>query len=402
MVLSKKSIDLMQLILLITISFLGQITINMVNLDVVYHLRAVFHMPAGLIGIAVGVSAISFCFACLTLLGFLSKFRPRNVIMSGFIFLGVTTAVFAKTTNQILVWIILVLFGAFQAFIWTYIESWIIRGKEGKDLNRVLMLFNLSWSLGTGISPYICTVLVERNTFLPLQVSSLMFFIVALLLFVVSTLFPQIRSVDGEKTYILKSGEKDHSTPLRYFAWAGIFLGYLALTGVQTAFPLYAGEVLQWTESTTGVLLLVRGVASCFLFIFLGQTVFWHFKVSYVLFAQIAIAILLFIFKDVTSFVPLVFFFLLLGIFYALTYVESIFHGASGALDRAKRMNYHEVILNVGIIAGGACGGSLYQNFGYPSMMEVTAIILALSVLVQFFVYQWRVTKKSKREKLHV
>jgi DHA1 family multidrug resistance protein-like MFS transporter/DHA1 family quinolone resistance protein-like MFS transporter len=124
--------------------------------------------------------------------------------------------------------------------------------------------------------------------------------------------------------------------------------------------------------------------------------------VSYVSFAQIAIALLLFIFKDVTSFVPLLFFFLLLGIFYAVTYVESIFHGASGALDRAKRMNYHEVILNVGIIAGGACGGSLYQNFGYPSMMEVTAIILALSVLIQFFVYQWSVTKKRKRENVYV
>jgi len=394
MVLSKKKIDLMQLILLLTISFLGQITINMVNLDVVYHLRAIFHMPAGLIGIAVGVSAISFCIACLTLLGFLSKFRPRNVIMCGFLFLGLTTAVFAKTTNQALVWVILVLFGAFQAFIWTYIESWIIRGKEGKELNKVLMLFNLSWSLGTGISPYICTVLVEKNTFLPLQVSAFMFFIVACILFVVSTLFPQIRSVDGEKTYIAKSEEKDHSTPLRYFAWVGIFLGYLALTGVQTAFPLYAGEVLHWSESTTGVLLLVRGVASCFLFIFLGQTVFWHFKLSHLLFAQIAIALLLFAFKDITSFVPLVFFFLFLGIFYAVTYVESIFHGASGALDRAKRMNYHEVILNIGIIAGGACGGTLYQHFGYPSMMEVTAIILAVSVLIQIFVYQWFMKKK--------
>ncbi|MCH3916537.1 MAG: MFS transporter [Spirochaetia bacterium] len=394
MELSRQRIDTVQLGTLMLLSVITELAINMVNLDFVYHFRTMFNMPAGLIGIAVGLAAISYCIACIALASFYERHRPRNVILVGLIGLVVVMLLIAWCTSLPLIWPLLVLYGFAQSMIWPSIEAWLSRGKEGKPLNQAISKFNFSWSLGAGIAPYVCTLLVERNTKLPFFTAAALFLSISIFLFVASIIVPQIRTFDSEKVYVGKAAMQDRSTILRYFCWVGVFVGYVALTGVQTVFPLYAGEVLGWTESTTGILLLIRGIVSCAVFMLLGQTEFWHFKFRYIILSQMAIAGLLLVFNGVTSFGLLIVFFFLLGIFYAFLYVESIFHGASGSVNRSRRMVIHEVVLNIGIIVGGALGGDFYDRFDYPSMMLIFSAILAIVCMVQLVIFLLKRKKK--------
>jgi len=394
MQLTKDKVETIQMTVLLSIVFLGQIIANIVNLDFVYHLRSVFSMSAGLIGFAVGLSSIFYCIGCVFFSPLYAHFKPRNLLLFGSFGLSLILYLLSRCTEQHQIWIFIILFGFIQSMIWPSIETWISRGKESTLLNRDLGLFNMLYSLGAGIAPFICTLLVVRSTYLPLLVGSVLALVNGLIILIVSTLVPQMRSVDSEETYIASLTQEDTSTPLRYFGWIGVFLVFLVWIAIQTAFPLYTRENLGLSENVTGILFLSKGLVSCVAFMFLGKVHFWHFKMKYIVGSQLGLALILFVFCAAESISLFFIFFLIFGLLYALLFMQSLFHGASGALERSKRMNIHEVVLNVGIVLGGVVGGSLFQQFNYQTMMIILAIFIMVMVVIELLMYSFVIKKR--------
>jgi len=395
MQLSEERVETIQMTVLLSIVFLGQIIANIVNLGFVYHLRAIFSMSAGLIGFAVGLSSIFYCIGCVFFSPLYAHFKPRNLLLFGCFGLSFILYMLSRCTEQQQIWIFIILFGFIQSMIWPSIETWISRGKESDLLNRDLGLFNVLYSLGAGIAPFICTLLVVRSTYLPLIVGSVLALVNGLLILIVSTIVPQMRSVDSENTYVASLDSKDNSTPLRYFGWVGVFMIFLVWIAIQTAFPLFTRENLGMNENVTGLLFLAKGLVSCVAFMLLGKLNFWHFKMKYIVGAQLGLALILFVFCSAAS-IPLFFiFFIIFGVLNALLFMQSLFHGASGAIERSKRMNIHEVVLNVGIVLGGVVGGSLFQQFNYQTMMLILAIFITAVVAIELFIYFFVMKKKS-------
>ena len=67
----------------------------------------------------------------------------------------------------------------------------------------------------------------------------------------------------------------------------------------------------------------------------------------------------------------------------------SIFHGASGAKNRERRMIVHEVLLNIGMVLGATMGGIIYEHFSFSLILyflSLTAFVLFCAENIVIFV----------------
>ncbi|WP_320130422.1 MFS transporter [uncultured Sphaerochaeta sp.] len=364
-------------------SFIAQLTIAMVNLVIVYHLKDYFGLTAEKIGIATSITTAMYLVFCIAGASICTHFRPRNLVEVSLAGMAVSVAFFASTSNLIVAYCSLAFYGAFMSLLWPQIEGWFSRGKEGAQLNHVTNAFNFSWSFGVGVSSYVAGILVEHSTTLPFYIAVVLFFIVFLLIYLSSVIVPGIRAVASEHTEIQQSQQKDNSTSLRYYSWIGLMLVYSGMSLILTIFPLYAQDVLKISESTTGLLLLIRGVTTCFGFLALGLTGFWQFKKSYIFLTQILFSILCLAAVHIRSIAGYAIFFFVFGLVFASGYDLSMFHGASGCLNRSQRMIIHEVLLTVGSIFGAVFGGFIYEQFSFQMVLQLFAIISGIVIILE-------------------
>ena len=222
------------------------------------------------------------------------------------------------------------------------------------------------------------------------MVAVALFLLVFLIIAASSALVPGIRAMKSEKEENHASDKVDESTPLRFYCWIGVIILYTGMSVILTIFPLYAQDVLAISESFTGLLLLFRGVATCISFLLLGKFGFWHFKKRYIFLVQTVFALSCLVATGFTSMLAYGLFFLLFGILFATAYTQSMFHGASGSINRSSRMVIHEVLLTVGTIIGAVLGGFLYETFSFSLVLLSigigTLVVVFFELVVAFAV----------------
>lgn len=374
--------DTIQFWVLNIASFLSQLVIAMVNFALVYHLRHFFGLRADQIGMAASITPLSYLVFCLLGARLTSYFRPRHLVELSLLGMAFSIGLLAATKHLGIAYLALLLFGSFMSLLWPQIEAWFSRGKEGAALNRVVNGFNVSWSLGVGISSYIAGLLVEISPIVAFIVAIAVFIAVYAMIAIASALVHGIRAVDSEQVLNRREMPIDQSTPLRFYAWGGIIILYSGMSIALTIFPLYAQDVLRLSESTTGLLLLFRGISTCLSFYLLGKFHFWHFKRRWIFGVQIAFGLLCLLATGFDTPALYALFFTLFGILFAFAYTQSMFHGVSGSVHRSRRMIIHEVLLTVGTILGAVGGGAIYERLSFSSILAVCGVVALVVAIV--------------------
>lgn len=350
-------------------SMVSQFSISMVNFALVYFLRGK-GFSSSEIGIAASIYPLCYLVFCLLFPKILPCHSNKREIVLSYagMFLSVVGVILSP--GKALTFLALSCYGIAMALLWPNMETWITSGCEGNELNKAVSSFNFAWSFGAGVSTFVGGVLAEKSASLPLYIAIAIF--LALLSFVMT-----IKSREGEH---LEEAEciEDHSTPLRYFCWIGILLLYSGYSLIINIYPLYALEKLFFSESLTGTLLVFRGVTACIAFILIGKFSFWQFKASSVIISQVLFIALVAVMGFIKSPVVYAIYFVIFGLDFSFVYMLSIFHGASGAKDREKRMVIHEVLLTVGTVLGSLFGGIIYENFTFQSILNA---IFAISLV---------------------
>ncbi|MCR5732575.1 MAG: MFS transporter [Sphaerochaetaceae bacterium] len=383
-----------------TASFLAQLGFSTVNLALVYYLRYCLNASATLIGLAAGTYTVTYLLGCIFFSPVVRRFRPRHTIEAAMIGISVCFLLIVNTNSIPLIFLLLGIYGFLLCFQWPQMETWISRDTEGKELSFKLSSFNFSWCFGISISALSGSYLVTIDPRYGFYFSILVLLAVYLIIFFISALFPAIRSVDAESKHVKKLVEEsvDRSTPLRYDSWCAIFLVYTALSVILNIFPLYAKEGMMIKESVSGSLLLFRGLATCFSFIFFGATTFWTFKAWLIYLCEAIFVLLCIVFAFSSSVIGIGIFFVLFGILFSICYNFSIFHSAVGAINKGKRMVIHECMISIGQIIGSSVGGSIYQNMGWSRVLLTLGGIGVLFLSIQLFFYF--LGKKRKEEKV--
>ncbi|HCJ94138.1 MAG TPA: MFS transporter, partial [Sphaerochaeta sp.] len=78
-------------------------------------------------------------------------------------------------------------------------------------MNRATSSFNVSWSLGSALSPFLTGILVEISTDTPLLTGVALFILVFLLIVTATLLVPGIKAVVSERKNIEESTMQDQS-----------------------------------------------------------------------------------------------------------------------------------------------------------------------------------------------
>ena len=362
-------------------SFLAQLSICMINFAMLYYLRWKYCLSSSLIGIASSVYTVTYFISCII---FSSLFKILSRMQKAFI------AFFGMAVSNIMIlfvssvpasFILLALYGVAMSFLWPNIEDWITEGESGVALAKATGSFNLSWSLGAGLSTLLGGVLSSLSPAFPIALSAFLFiFALSLVLMI-----PKEKGRAGKGESEIMS-ERNGVSYLRYFSWCGNFLNYACYSLLITIFPLYALESLGFSEALSGALLLFRGMATCFSFILCSRLHFWQQSRPVVLLFQLCLSLLLIALSHLSSPSSFALFFIVFGFVFAFLYEMSIFHGASGTSRRERSMVIHEVLLNVGMVLGASFGGIIYERYSFSAILHMLSALIFMAFVIEVII----------------
>jgi len=347
-------------------------------------MRDIFDSTAAEIGWFSSLWAFSYLIGCYILHPLSRRIGAhRSIAIASFgMFLAVILILLSKDA-----WIVFILYGFFgfvTALFWPPLMGWLSEGIEGNYLNKMMGLFNLSWSTGLVISPYLGGVFLELDLQSPLIFAAGLYGFLSIVLIIIPAAVPSIISPNNKKN--IDETVIDSSTTLRYAAWLGNLTAYIIFGVLLFVFPLYARDELFFSESSIGLLLLFRALFSTFIFILAGKFSWWHFNKIYMIVMQSLLVLFSFFIPYANSWVTIVSGLSVFGIIFAAQYSSSIFHGVSGSIHREKRMAIHEAVLTVGVIAGAIGGGEIYQQWGMAAAFNCAAAAATFVLIIQIVI----------------
>lgn len=364
----------LQSFLLDIASFAFEFVFSAVALILVYHTRDRFGMSPSQIGLVSSFLTLSVLVGSLTLQRFVNYLKPNFATMTGALLCLIGIVCFASTSSVPVLLFGILIYGFGIGIVWPQLMSWLSSGREGEALSRAQSFFNFSWSSAAGLGPFVIGFIIRTGILFSFALSCGILVALLLLFTLMSIFLPTVRNAESAKAESLK--KEDHSTPLRFICWAGMFLIYTCFGVVTVIFPLYLQDVLNIDSSGAGTILAIRGLITCIFFIIVGRISVWKFNRAFIIGSQFAFALLMLsgalFCRSLYSFVP---FFIFYGIIFSFIYEESLFHGVSGAVNRPMRIAIHESMVNGGQIIGASIGGVIYQSIGFSNVMYALAAL---------------------------
>jgi DHA1 family multidrug resistance protein-like MFS transporter/DHA1 family quinolone resistance protein-like MFS transporter len=381
--LNKTTLPLKNIVLL-PCAVLAAVGISMMTFSLLFYVRDVFDAPPGIVSIFAAMFTFSYSVSCFAMRPVFNRLLPRYAIILSVVLMALWVFCILMTTVLSAAFVFIVLVGISNSFFWPPLMGWFSAGLERRTLSRSLSYFNVSWSSGMILGPFLGGILFEIQPSLPVFVSIACLLLIAAYTAAASALLPGIRSDRYREAEPRKKGTgsvRDESTFLRFPSWFVLFFVYLVFGVLQNVFPLFARGGLGFSESSIGLLLLFRGLFIVIGFWLLGRTGFWHFKWWWIGGGLLALTLSVASFFTASSFFSYIVLFAAFGLIMSVIYNNSVFHGVSGSTERARRMAVHEALLAGGSVVGSMAGGLIYQNSGFPTVLYFCLIAVASAAL---------------------
>ncbi len=380
--------------IIIPVSFLNASAYTIVSLGLIFYLRDRLGVSAGIVGLASALFNALYFAGCFVLRPIGLRILPRySLILSSFI----SSVLLGLMVMASEVWLVLTLyaFGGFAlSLFWPSLMGWLSAGVEGRTLSRRISYFNMAWSMGAIVGPLAAGFLAERRLDLPLIVGSALILIVGFVVLGASIFLSAVRTDTHRDRRVSVADGPDHSTPLRYPSWIGLVSAYAVLGALVVTVPLHARDQLALTESSVGMVLLLRTLAASAGFWLFGRWSGWHFRISLIVIAPMLLIPLLLVLRN-GSLVSYVAVLPLIGLTVSGIYTFSVFHGVAGTSDRTRRMAIHEALLTLGIVIGSLGAGRLYEIGGAQAAYLGGIAMVAVGVVVQLVAVAVRRSTRS-------
>ncbi|MCL2093950.1 MAG: MFS transporter [Treponema sp.] len=292
-------------------------------------------------------------------------------------------------------------------FFWPPVTAWFTGGLDNLELNRTLSVYNRSWMAANIIGPLIAGNLYRWNSGAPLILANLSYLMVCVCIAVVRhQQKPKVAlplkpgtgeagptPIEEEKPEIIRELDKKLDS-YRYRAWVGVFGSAMFLGALLNIMPLHIRDGLGYSESTAGIILFFRCVASFGSFTILAKFSSWHFKGYWFILVQSSLLVTALLLLIAGNSLPIIAIIVVLfGFFDALSYNNSIFYSGATGKSSKKNMAVQEIIIGSGLASGTAMGGFLYQHFSISGMG--LGLILFLSAILTIFIIIARKEKAS-------
>jgi DHA1 family multidrug resistance protein-like MFS transporter/DHA1 family quinolone resistance protein-like MFS transporter len=362
--------------------------ITTIELGIIFYIKEIFGATPSQIGYFTAVWSFCYIIGCIFIRPIFNRVLPRYLlIVSSFLMsVFVLCILFIKVFTFAFVYYNL--YGIAMSFFWPPILGWLSRDIEGARLGKSMSYFNISWSIGIVIGPFLAGLLSAISPDLPLYTGSFLFLLTGILIGGASFLLPKIRTDRSiEKANSGETVKADHSTILRFSGWVGMFTTFVVIGVIINIFPIFARDELMLRKELIGVLLQSRTFIATFVFIILAHSTAWHFRISQMVAGQVCLALSIFFMNFTTSTLILAVLIAVMGALRALSYNNSLFHGVSGSINRTGRMAVHESLLAAGLIFGSSLGGLLYENFSMATVYYFCGSTVLFGAILQAGLY---------------
>ncbi len=368
---------------------IGQI----IGIGLAYFARDIHGVSPSVVGLLNGTWSICYVVGLLALRSPLSRLRPSAQILLGMAAAVAGTLGMQHAPNVTMLAVLTGATGMSLSLFWPPLLGWLTTGFEGEKLGRILGHFNLSWSTGIIVGPYLCGWLTQLSPRLPLYVATAVFGATFALVGSAVLLAPEPDPGAGLADEGNEPATPAASTAFRWPAWTGLVASFFAMGTVVTVFPLAGRGELGLSASLVGAVFAVRALTNTVTFVLMGRVSFWHFRLWPMVVSLLLTSMALLGLALSREVVPVAASMALLGVVASVSYNASIFHGSSGAPDRSKRMAIHEALLSVGLLSGSLAGGWLYERSDMLTAYLAAAVLVAVTIPVVVLVA--RLTKRA-------
>ncbi|MBI9097661.1 MAG: MFS transporter [Spirochaetaceae bacterium] len=364
-------------------SFTANFGIGLINFTLVFYVNTKFDAGSAVVGGMSALWAVAYLAGCLFLNSFRKWLNPGKAILLASTLMGLSLISIPLFKSLSLLIAMYMIFGLSTSLYWPPLMGWLSRGREGKKLGNALAIFNLSWSSGLALSPYVAGLIIRTNLSLPIYIAAFLYVLLMLSFLLVTQFIKDFKPGYTELKNIDKT--VDQSSPLRLSGWIGVLSAYLFFGTILFVFPLFAKNEWHLSEDKIGLILLARALVSVIGFQISGYSKWWHNKKNQLLISQgllLLLCVLLVINQTPSVMIPAL---IIFGLLFAHMYTNSIFHGVSGSIHREKRMAIHESFLTIGVIAGSAGGGFIYEHASIGITFLYCALIVFTGLIIQLF-----------------
>ena len=357
-------------------AFFQNTGLTIVLIGFVFYLIHHFHATLFQLGALTGMGALVFMGGAASSRFFARHFSPKQLTL-----FGTTLFIMSSLSYPFLPTFASVFWAySFASFamslFWPSLENWISLESPTGSLKRSVVRFNLSWSPGQIIAPFLAGFLFERGALLPIWFGTFLTFPVFFLL----SRFPMRTLEKGTP-----SQKSHHAAPSRFLVacWLSNLAAWFAAAIFRSLFPKY-GLVLGLSPSTIGAYLLLIGVGQVLFFFFLGRFEGWEHSPRFLFFWEgVAVFALLSIALTHQP-VLWVFSFFLFGCFAGTAYSASLFMSLKERGPHGGGSSFHESLIGLGICLGPIVGGGIGQRFGAHAPYLASAAMLFIVLLAQY------------------
>jgi len=371
------------------------------------------------LGLCASMGFASYLVGCIGTGSLLDRFNSRRLAQVGSGIVTISTAALLlivllsgrgyNLSNPVMLVIITAMVsGLLTSIYWPPIMGWLSTGQEGRDLNRRLGIYNMSWSVGLAVSPFLGGLLVESSIVMALFAAV----VFAALAFVAVTLAHPPRLGEGPagvpaEIQEAQRNSNDNSQVLlgpagsllvrfRWMSRIALVTVFTCVGLMKTQLALLFTMELGFSKSQFGAVTAIMWLITCLVFFAASKTHIWHYRLVPLILAQMAVALSMLLIIESSMLAGFFLVAAFVGIGQAFSYISHQFYVASQSTRRCGSMALHEILLSAGQITGFLVGGYLADFFGRRAVPYWFGLfVIAIGMAAQLAV--WWVGWKRQR-----
>jgi MFS family permease len=339
-----------------------------------------------LVGIVGGAYSATYMAACLLGGPFVDHVRPRTLILLANTGYGAVVLVMATTEHVAVLGAMSAAYGILQAGIWPPLVGWLSCRHHGRELNRRLGWFNVSWCSGMVVGPLIGGALYEWHPAAPFVAAAVVH--VANLLIITLARAPQPGlgyAHHDASDDVPGPAPHPNAATYRLVSRIALVVSFMAIGMHRFVLPPLA-RALQIREAVFGAIIFTLFFAMSVAFGVLGRTDRWHYRASILLGAQLLIAGAMGSLAWARSAWHLGGVAAIAGAGVGVAYSSALYYAVAGGRRRGGLMAVHEMLLSVGIMIGAFAGGYVSGSVGVRAPFPAYAAVLIAAVVLEAWI----------------
>lgn len=341
-------------------------------------------LELGYIGAIGGVSYIIF-------VGFGGRFADRankslQASFASFVF-GSSVLLLVLIEHLKLIYLIVAIYSIGLAFFWPPMEARLVSLSRKANLLKSTGYYNISWSSGMTIGPFIAGFVYKISPVLPYITAGAGAFLIPLL-FLIESIYktkenPEL--ISNSTSHYFDTEKESEKTPLvlLYIAWCANIASWFALGILRNIFPKLSVE-LNYSSAQLGILFFALSFSQCALFFvqFIWPSLAkWLWFLFLGQFLEI-FGLLLII--PVDNFFLMFIAFILVGAGTGITYFASLYYSLKiDPKTAGTKSGLHEFFLGAGALAGPLAGGIIAKYFNIRSPYFLASALIILAIIVE-------------------